>query len=231
MLNMYELGDSDSDSVSVLVRCKIIKGDNTKHIDRWTLDFSSLKHRARDPACRWQPEIALRYLRANYPADVVERIVNRSADHERGRLLVLCLSCEPFVKDDKLQVSARGEHESRTRLCDYSVDPVSVSEDQVRERWQDHTVDFEQLQGSGDLPSSGYVLGRSLHDFAPAVAALTDCEEMVAYELFGETRLRCCLLNLFAALMNISYSSAASVSTGPAVISVIDLRNQVVCHH
>ena len=110
----------------VSVRCKILKGEKSKNIDRWTLDFNALKHHSRDRV-RNQPEIALHYLRANYPPDVVEQIADRLADHERGRLLVLCLSCEPFVAEDKLQVRSRGELESRTRLCDYDVDPVVVT--------------------------------------------------------------------------------------------------------
>ena len=165
----------------VSVGCKILKGDTAKHIDRWTLVFDVLQHQARDPACLWQPEIALRYLRSNYPSDVAEQILNRLADPERGRLVVLCLSCEPFVGDGKLQVSARGQHSSRARVCDYAVDPVVVSADGVHERWQDHTLD-EHVRATGDVPPSGYVLGRSVHEFAPAVAALTDCEEMVVLE-------------------------------------------------
>ena len=166
----------------VSVRRKILKGEKSKHIDRWTLDFNALKHHSRDRV-RNQPEIALHYLRANYPPDVVEQIADRLADHERGRLLVLCLSCEPFVAEDKLQVRPRGELESRTRVCDYDVDPVVVTSSGPHERWQDHTVD-EQLRGHGAaVPSSAYVLGRSLHEFAPAVAALTDYEEMVACAL------------------------------------------------
>ena len=163
-------------------RCKVIKGENAKHIDRWTLAFNALKHHARD-SVRNQPEIALRYLQANYPPDVVQGILDRVADHERGRQIVLCLSCEPFVTDDVLQVRARGDLESRTRLCDYDVDPVVVTSDRVHERWQDHSVD-EQLRLHGDVASSAFVLGRSLHEFAPAVAALTDCEEMVACVMF-----------------------------------------------
>ena len=175
----------------VSVRCKVIKGENANHIDRWTLVFNLLKHHSRDPV-RKQPEIALRYLQANYPLDVAKQIADRLADHERGRLLVLCLSCEPFVVEDKLQVRARSDLESRTRLCDYDVDPVLATSDAVHERWQDHTVD-EQLRGHGRaVPSSAYVLGRSLHEFAPAVAALTDCEEMVPCALAKRDILRYC---------------------------------------
>jgi hypothetical protein len=145
------------------------------------LDFDVLKHQSRDPACRWQPEIASRFLSSNYPPDVVEQILNGHADPDRRRFVVLCLSCEPFVRDGKLHVSAHGENSSRARLCDYAVDPVVASPHAVRERWQDHTADAEE-QGSDHARQSGYVLGRSVHEFAPAVAALTDSEELVAPE-------------------------------------------------
>ena len=145
------------------------------------LDFDVLKHQLRDPACRWQPKIACRFLSSNYPPDVVEQILNGHADPDRRRLVVLRLSCEPFVRDGKLHVSAHGENSSRARLCDYAVDPVVASPHAVRERWRDHTADAEE-QGSDHARQSGYVLGRSVHEFAPAVAALTDSEELVAPE-------------------------------------------------
>ena len=37
---------------------------------------------------------------------------------------------------------------------------------------------FEECE-LADVPVSGYVLGRSVHQFAPAIAALNDGEEMV----------------------------------------------------
>ena len=143
------------------------------------LDFDVLKHQSRDPACRCQPLIALRFLSSNYPPDVVEQILNGHADPDRGRLVVLCLNCEPFIRDGKLHVSAHGENSSRARLCDYVVDPVVASPHAVLERWLDHTADAEE-QGSDHARQSGYVLGRSVHEFAPAVEALTDCEELGA---------------------------------------------------
>ena len=166
---------------------KILKGENLKHIDRWMLDYHVLKHRPRDSACRWQPEIVSRFLSSNSPPDVVEQILNGHAGPDRRGLVVLRLSCEPFVRDGKLHVSAHGDKSSRARLCDYGVDPLVKSPHSVRERWQEHTADAWQdhtadaeEQGSDHARQSGYVLGRSVHEFAPAVAALTDCEELVA---------------------------------------------------
>lgn len=143
------------------------------------LRYDVLKHQSRDSACRWQPEIVSQLLSSNYPADVVEQILNGHADPDRRRLVVLRLSCEPIVRNGKLHVSAHGGNSSRARLCDFAVEPVVASPHAVRERWQDHTADAEK-QGSDHARQSGYVLGRSVHEFAPAVAALTDCEELVA---------------------------------------------------
>ena len=55
---------------------------------------------------------------------------------------------------------------------------VAVSIDRVRERWQDHNESFQE-SGFAKVDSSRYVLGRSVHQFAPAIAALNDGEEMV----------------------------------------------------
>ena len=56
-----------------------------------------------------------------------------------------------------------------------------ASRQAVRERLQDHTAGAQE-QGSDHAWQSGYVLGLSVHEFAPAVAALTDCEELVVPE-------------------------------------------------
>ena len=153
------------------------------------LDYDVVKHQLRDPACRWQPEIESRILSSNYPPDVVQQILNGHADPDRRRRVVLCLSYGPFVTDGKLHVSAHGDNSSRARLCDYAVDPVAASPHSVRERWQDHTADAWQdhtadaeEQRPDHARQSGYVLGRSVHALAPAVAALTDCEEFVVPE-------------------------------------------------
>ena len=109
----------------------------------------------------------------------MEEILAQLADPERGRQIVLCKSCEPFISNGKLQVTVNDSSPSQTRLCDYAVDPVvAVSADNARERWQDHTGSFEDSE-LADVPASAYVLGRSVHQFAPAIAALNDGEEMV----------------------------------------------------
>ena len=109
----------------------------------------------------------------------MEEILAQLADPERGRQIVLCKSCEPFISDGKLQVTLNDSSPSPTRLGDYAVDPVVLkSDDHVRERWQDDTGIFEECE-LANVPVSGYVLGRSVHQFAPAIAALNDGEEMV----------------------------------------------------
>ena len=178
------------------MECRTLKSQSAKHIDRWQLEFDVDKHLERDSARSWLPEIALLYLRSNFPAKVVEEILAQVAVPERGRQIVLCKSCEPFISNGKLQVTPNvsSDHDSfETRLCDYAVDPVvAVSADNARERWQDHAGSFEDSE-LADVPASGYVLGRSVHQFAPAIAALNDGEEMVTtchgiVLLFG----RCC---------------------------------------
>lgn len=164
-------------------KCKVTKADDKcNHIDRWLLDFDQVSHSLRDPTCHDQPVIAVRYLQANYPCQVVDQIVDRLVDSDRGRLLVLCKSCEPFVTDNKLQVTAHDEYEPRPRICDYAVDPVSATPGEpyrAVERWEDHIEADGDCEGSTDLPPTELVLGRALHEFAPAVAALSDAEEMV----------------------------------------------------
>jgi len=151
------------------------------------LDYDVVRHPLRDSACLCQPQIVSRFLSSNYPPDVAQQILNGQSDPDRSRLVVVCLSCGPFVTNGKLHVSTHGENSSRARLCDYVMDPVVTSPHGVRERWKDHTADAWQdhtadaeEQGSGHAWRSAYVLGRSVHEFAPAVAALTDCEELVA---------------------------------------------------
>ena len=151
-------------------RSKILKCETAKHIDKWMLDYDI----PTDNHCDAQ-----RFLRKNYPAEVCERILDRIEDAKRKRSIVLCKSCAPFVsKEGSLRVVAHGEEASMTRLCDYTVDPVKASADVVRERWQDHTPDEVQENVAEGDPST-YILGRSISDFAPAIAALSDGEEMV----------------------------------------------------
>ena len=124
--------------------CKILNSENLRIIDRWMLDFDVLKHQSRDPACRWQPEIASRFPSSNYSSDVAGQILNGHADPDRRRLVELRLSCQLFFRDSKLHVPAHGDNSSRARLRDYAVDLVVASPHAVRERWQDHTADAWQ---------------------------------------------------------------------------------------
>ena len=177
----------------VSLECRILKGHASKPIDRWQLDFDVDRHLERDSARPWLPEIALSYLRSNFPDEVMEEILAQLADPEWGRQIVLCKSCEPFISNGKLQVAANDSSRSRTRMCDYAVDPVvATSAETVRERWQDHSASFEESE-MANVASSDYILGRSVHQFAPDIAALNDGEVMVTtchgiVSLFG----RCC---------------------------------------
>ena len=75
-----------------------------------------------------------------------------------------------------------------TRLCDFCVDPVTVHsavEDQALpvdygqyERCHDHNLESEQRPALIADPTA-YVLGLSIDEFAGAVAALSDSEELV----------------------------------------------------
>ena len=123
----------------------------------------------------------------------MEDILARLTDPERGSQIVLCKSCEPFISNGKLQVAVNDSSPPQTRLCDYAVDPVvAVSAENARERWQDHVGSLEESE-LADVPSSAYVLGRSVHQFAPAIAALNDGEEMVnMWHGFARLLGRCC---------------------------------------
>ena len=115
----------------------------------------------------------------NYPPETRRQIMDRVANKDSRRHVVLCKSCLPFVSEDgSLKVIAEGEDKSSTRLCDYAVDPVTASAGAHRERWHDYTT-VEGEDSSGRSDQDGYVLGRSIQEFAPAIAALTDGEEMV----------------------------------------------------
>ena len=140
------------------------------------LNYDKLTHQIETDG---QPDLALVYLQRNYPPATRREIMDRIANRDRGRRVVLCKSCLPFVSEDgSLKVIAEGEDKSITRLCDYAVDPVTASAGAHRERWHDHTtVAVEDSSGRSD--QDGYVLGRSIQEFAPAIAALTDGEEMV----------------------------------------------------
>ena len=118
------------------------------------LDYDGERQGPYDETLRL-PLAALRYLEENYPEVEREAILQRVADADRKRHIVLCKSCEPFVQDGVLQ------RPERTRLCDYAVDPVKASGKDVRERWQDHQEE-ESDEDTIEPHPRDYVLGLSI---------------------------------------------------------------------
>ena len=110
-------------------------------------------------------------------------------DAERGRDACMCYSCWPHVENHKLKLW------TEVRLCDYAIDPVSVSEvpgdsGQVQyvlcERWEDRDSHLDLVDGGeershpvSNYSAKQYVIGQPVHDFASPVAALSDSEGMV----------------------------------------------------
>ena len=159
-------------------RSVVLGAQETKNVNRWYIESSDDNRAA-----------ALSFLERNYPEDVRERIIARLVDNVWKRDVTICSSCEPHIKDNLLTTLA-----APIRLCDYAVDPVytqtPVSEESqalpvVYERWQDHASTSDQDDAELDQSSSQVlihrqlVIGRSVEDFASAVALLTDHEEMV----------------------------------------------------
>jgi len=120
-------------------------------------------------------EEARGYLAANNPPAECEAITNRLLCGDRKRSVTICTECQKHVGDDMVISAPQGE----MRLCDYVVDPAWCSE-----RPSGPAIAHERHEGalppgsaSGEVCSR--VLGHSVEDFASAVAALTDHEEMV----------------------------------------------------
>ena len=120
-------------------------------------------------------EEACGYLAANYRPVDCAAITSRLLCADRQRSVTICKECQEHVGDDMVIPAPQGE----MRLCDYVVDPVWCSA-----RPSGPAVAHERFEGalppgtaSGEVCS--HVLGRSVEEFAPAVAALTDHEEMV----------------------------------------------------
>ena len=61
------------------------------------MEFDVEKHRQCDSDRPWLPVIVLHYLSTNYLAVVIQEIVSQLVNVDRGRIVVLCHSCEPFV--------------------------------------------------------------------------------------------------------------------------------------
>ena len=159
-------------------RSVVLGAQETKNVNRWYIESSDDNRAA-----------AFSFLERNYPEDVRETIIARLVDNVWKRDVTICSSCEPHIQDNLLTTLA-----APIRLCDYAVDPVytqtPVSEESqalpvVYERWQDHASTSDQDDAELDQSSSQVlihrqlVIGRSVEDFASAVALLTDHEEMV----------------------------------------------------
>lgn len=109
-------------------------------------------------------------------------MLDNLVDASLKRDVVICAACSPHIEGHKLTTP------TSVRLCDYVVDPICEQDaDQalpvVTERWQSHIACAEDEDGVAALPDperpSTSVLGLPLQDFAAALAALTDQEEIV----------------------------------------------------
>ena len=129
------------------------------------------------------------FLERNYAPEMCERMWSQlvrpeqqadQADRDWARDVTICKSCSPHVEKGMLRPA------TEIRLCDYAVDPVfTITDDDgenllaMHERWEDHGVEEDDETASATEHLRTRILGRSVDDFAPAVALLTDHEEMV----------------------------------------------------
>ena len=102
-------------------------------------------------------EDAYSYLSAKYPEQEVDRIIERLGSASSKRSVTICGACETHAGEDLLLSAQQDE----MRLYDYLVDPI-----------------YSTASTACDAGISR-VIGLSIEQFAPAVAALTDHEEMV----------------------------------------------------
>ena len=123
----------------------------------------------------FSPEDACSYLSANYPEHEVNRIIERLVSESSKRSVTICGECGEYAGEDLLLPPPQDE----MRLCDYLVDPIystasTQGPDVVHER-------FEGISSPSSASDAGtsHVIGLSIEQFAPAVAALSDHEEMV----------------------------------------------------
>ena len=102
---------------------------------------------------------------------MIERLVSES----RKRSATICGECGEHVGEDLLLPPPQDE----MRLCDYLVDPIYSTAST-----QGPDVAHERFEGISSPSSASdarisHVIGLSIEEFAPAVAALSDHEEMV----------------------------------------------------
>ena len=141
-----------------------VLGSRKRHgVNQWRL-------RASAPA-----DDAQSFLSAKYPDRVRSLIAERLVCPARKRSITICSECDQYVKEDRT-VAAPG---IALRLCDHVVDPVYTCPIA-----QGPQAAHERFQGASWPSSASHedaspVLGLSIDAFAPAVAALTDHEEMV----------------------------------------------------
>ena len=121
------------------------------------------------------PEDACSYLSANYPEQAVNRIIERLVCESSKRSVTICGECGQYVGEDLLLPPPQDE----MRLCDYLVDPIystasTEGPDVAHER-------FEGISSPSSASDAGisHVIGLSIEQFAPAVAALSDHLEEV----------------------------------------------------
>jgi hypothetical protein len=150
-----------------------------KNVNRWFIDSLEKSAPERRSGAR-------NFLEHNYAPAVCETIwaqlvrPDHDADRDWDRDVTICRSCSPHVEDGKLLGA------SEIRLCDYAVDPVFTMIDDdgqtlsaMHERWEDHGTDVDDVAACTTEHLRTRILGLSIDDFAPAVALLTDHEEMV----------------------------------------------------
>ncbi len=127
-------------------------------------------------------EDARAYLEANYDPLECAAVMARLLCAERKRSVTICTECQKHVPENLVIPAPQGE----MRHCDYVVDPVWCSEMHGRpavthERFEGaclpSSASGEVLPGSASGEVWWRVLGRSVEEFAPAVAALTDHED------------------------------------------------------
>ncbi len=147
----------------------VVLGLHRKHTDHWAMHTDRGRH-----------EQAVLYLENHNPSSLAASIEARLTDVAWRRDVIICTTCiqEVDLETGKLKPPVG------PRMCDYNVDPVTAqsaldgtaSPDAYGqyERWQDH----QQEQVIQEDPRA-YVLGQSVEEFACAVAALSDSEEMV----------------------------------------------------
>ena len=116
---------------------------------------------------------AMRYLEVNYNSDTVKLFETNLVSENRKRSITICSECLPLVDDDQSLHPAPGS----LRFCDHVVDPVYTEVE------PGGTVPRERFSGANcsqdGVASISPVLGLSVEQLAPAVAALSDQEEMV----------------------------------------------------